>query len=97
MEDTNLHPKVDSLSPQPVEQKPNKKRFFILIIIILILLGISFALIWSSIKKEKPTLKVSSSKEPKVQLKKEYKNPFSKDTQYVNPFSKYKNPFDNLK
>ena len=28
-----------------------------------------------------------------VQLKKEYKNPFSKETQYVNPFQTYKNPF----
>ena len=28
-----------------------------------------------------------------VTLKKEYKNPFSKDTQYVNPFQAYKNPF----
>lgn len=34
---------------------------------------------------------------PAVGLKTEYKNPFEKDTQYVNPFSEYKNPFDNLK
>lgn len=32
-----------------------------------------------------------------VSLKKDYKNPFDKDTQYVNPFSQYKNPFDSLK
>lgn len=31
--------------------------------------------------------------QPKVELKSEYKNPFNKDTQYVNPFDKYKNPF----
>ena len=30
---------------------------------------------------------------PSVALKKEYKNPFSKETQYVNPFQTYKNPF----
>lgn len=32
-------------------------------------------------------------KGPSVQLKSEYKNPFKKETQYVNPFDKYKNPF----
>lgn len=37
------------------------------------------------------------SKEPIVKLKTEYKNPFAKGSQYVNPFSGYKNPFDNLK
>ena len=29
----------------------------------------------------------------KVELKTEYKNPFAKETQYVNPFQTYKNPF----
>ena len=33
------------------------------------------------------------SKEPKVSIKTEYKNPFDKKTQYVNPFDTYKNPF----
>ncbi len=32
-------------------------------------------------------------KEPTVSLKTEYKNPFKKETQYVNPFASYKNPF----
>lgn len=32
-----------------------------------------------------------------VSLKTDYKNPFDKDTQYINPFSQYKNPFDSLK
>jgi len=30
---------------------------------------------------------------PKVEVKSEYKNPFKKETQYVNPFNSYKNPF----
>lgn len=33
---------------------------------------------------------------PKVELKTEYKNPFDKETQYVNPFQEFKNPFNNL-
>lgn len=32
-------------------------------------------------------------KGPKVELKTEYKNPFDKESQYVNPFDTYKNPF----
>lgn len=32
-------------------------------------------------------------KKASVQLKSEYKNPFKKETQYVNPFETYKNPF----
>lgn len=32
-------------------------------------------------------------KQPTVELKTEYKNPFNKETQYVNPFDTYKNPF----
>ena len=31
-----------------------------------------------------------------VQLKEAYQNPFDANTQYVNPFSEYKNPFDQL-
>ncbi|OGE36015.1 hypothetical protein A3E66_01825 [Candidatus Daviesbacteria bacterium RIFCSPHIGHO2_12_FULL_37_16] len=30
---------------------------------------------------------------PKISTKTEYKNPFKKETQYVNPFDTYKNPF----
>lgn len=44
-----------------------------------------------------PKLTTDSSKESSVGLKSEYKNPFDKNAQYVNPFAEYKNPFDNLK
>lgn len=33
------------------------------------------------------------SKKPTVELKEEYQNPFKKETQFVNPFEQYKNPF----
>lgn len=36
-------------------------------------------------------------KELKVPLSEVYQNPFDQKTQYVNPFSNYKNPFDSLK
>jgi len=39
----------------------------------------------------------SNNQEASVQIKKDYQNPFDKNTQYVNPFDQTKNPFDNLK
>lgn len=40
---------------------------------------------------------LKSKKEPTVSLQTQYKNPFDKSAQYVNPFAQYKNPFDALK
>lgn len=36
-------------------------------------------------------------KGPSVELKTDYKNPFAKETQFVNPFEQYKNPFETNK
>lgn len=36
-------------------------------------------------------------KQPTVEVKSEYRNPFDKRNQYVNPFDQYKSPFLNLK
>ncbi|MBI2595812.1 hypothetical protein HYW46_03730 [Candidatus Daviesbacteria bacterium] len=38
---------------------------------------------------------LSKKQSPKVTLKTGYRNPFNKDTQYLNPFQAYKNPFLN--
>lgn len=62
----------------------------------LLLFGIIFvALVRFGIVKDPFPLKSIPflSKEPKVSIKTEYKNPFDKKTQYVNPFDNYKNPF----
>lgn len=40
---------------------------------------------------------VNNNSDGKVVLKTDYQNPFDKNTQYVNPFASYKNPFDNLR
>lgn len=37
------------------------------------------------------------SAEPTITLQTVVKNPFDKTSQYVNPFSEYKNPFDTAK
>jgi len=36
---------------------------------------------------------ISQTQEPKVVVKTDYKNPFDKKSQYVNPFDQYKSPF----
>lgn len=40
-----------------------------------------------------PGLPFGQKTSTNVELKSEYKNPFNKETQYVNPFETYKNPF----
>lgn len=40
-----------------------------------------------------PASQKTQPKKPAVEIKTSYKNPFNKETQYVNPFDKYKNPF----
>lgn len=41
----------------------------------------------------KGKLNISLGKKPKVNLQETYSNPFDKESQYVNPFETYKNPF----
>ena len=61
--------------------------------LVLLLIAVAAALIYFGvIKNPLSNLKLGQSV-PKVDLKKEYKNPFDKETQYVNPFETYKNPF----
>lgn len=67
---------------------------FLLLIVLLIVGGLVYASVYFKIIKF-PNFGNSSksSVTTKVELKSEYKNPFDKETQYVNPFNQYKNPF----
>lgn len=60
----------------------------LIIILLLIVAGVAYFLI------SKGTIKNPLQKQPEPQLKTEYKNPFEKESQYLNPFDEYKNPFD---
>lgn len=61
---------------------------------LLAIAAVFFALIYFGILKNPfGNLPFLSQKQPKVTLKSEYENPFKKETQYVNPFETYKNPF----
>ena len=70
----------------------------VLLLLLIAAAAVIFILLYSGILKKTtlPTLP-GQKKEPKVELQKQYQNPFDKNSQYVNPFSGYKNPFDALK
>lgn len=61
---------------------------FPLIVVALALLVGAYLLLQGKI----PSLP-SFTKQPKVELQEKYQNPFKKETQFVNPFETYKNPF----
>lgn len=70
--------------------------FIVLVFIFFVVGGIAVFMVVKTLTTS--TQKVAEqSKALAVVLKEEYSNPFDKDTQYVNPFSSYKNPFDQLK
>lgn len=72
-----------------------RKKIFILvggILLSVFIVGIVFSILIAA-GVTKNFRKTTSSKQPQVAIKSEYKNPFKKDTQYVNPFETYKNPF----
>lgn len=64
----------------------------LIFVAVTIVIFVGFLLIKGGVIKTTPF-----SKQSRVTLASEYSNPFNKDSQYVNPFSDYKNPFDNLK
>lgn len=65
------------------------KKRVILIVVILVVIG----LIVGVLILNKGKLPAQLTGKPRVELKTSYENPFDKNTQYVNPFKKYKNPF----
>lgn len=79
----------------PNSQKGIAHPFLLLFVIIAAIVAV--VLINQGLLKIPPLIKIQTSKEPKVELKTDYKNPFDKTTQYVNPFAGYKNPFDTLR
>ncbi len=69
--------------------KKKSVRIGILVVLLLVSVGFLLGVIKVPIINQIPILQ----KKAQVKLKTEYKNPFAKETQYVNPFETYKNPF----
>ncbi len=67
----------------------------LILVLLVIVAGVIAYLVYSG-KLQNP-VKQLTGKEPTVSLQTKYSNPFDANSQYVNPFNSYKNPFDNLK
>ena len=98
---------MDNSSPQPlVQENPsavkgpinlNKKTIFLSLGILIVVLAIITALVLVKNKKNPSGETTQQAFKVQVPVKVEYGNPYDKKTQYVNPFSSYKNPLDFLK
>ena len=74
----------------------SRKKKILIVLSSLLVIGVVFVALvrFGIIKDPFPLQNIPFlSKELKVSIKTEYKNPFDKKTQYVNPFDAYKNPF----
>jgi len=64
-----------------------RKYIILLVVIVVAVVGVILFYVPSS-----PLQKIVQ-RQSSVEIKTTYKNPFDKNTQYMNPFEKYKNPF----
>ena len=61
--------------------------------LLLLVIGAAALIYFGVIKNPLSYLSLPGQNVPRITPKSEYKNPFKKETQYVNPFETYKNPF----
>lgn len=95
MEGISVQPSAPQSPLKEVSKLLNSKNLLLLFLALLIIGAVVlFVLILNQRKLTSPGSQ--ATQESTVSLKKEYENPFDKKTQYINPFSDYKNPFDNL-
>ncbi len=71
----------------------------ILLVVVFVVAIVAIVLVSVGVIKLPSSLKnlVSKNTETSVEVKTEYKNPFAKESQYINPFDQYKSPFLTLK
>lgn len=69
------------------------KGFAHIVLLLAVAVIVLAVLVYTGVIKIKTPSLPFLSKGPKVELQKSYENPFKKETQYVNPFDQYKNPF----
>lgn len=98
MDRSNLSPKGQITRTISAAVTAQKKLIAVLISLLLVAFLLLIVLV-NTVQKTNISQQKTTSTEPEeanVNLKKEYENPFSIEAQYINPFSEYKNPFDNL-
>lgn len=65
-------------------------------LLVILIVVVAALILYVAFSKGRIRVPGTSTKESAVQVAQQYQNPFDKSTQYTNPFSGYKNPFDNL-
>lgn len=95
MENSPITTNADVLTSPDVKKQKNKKLIIAVGLVGIIIVIAAVSLLITSFRKPSSTSENKTASE--IQLKTEYQNPFDKKTQYVNPFSGYKNPFDQIK
>ncbi len=93
---------MDSAAPEDhkkhfLHRKLPRKAVIFLGLGLLVSVSVTLYILFFTGPKLKTQLNQLLKKEPTVALKTEVKNPFDKETQYVNPFDTYKSPFYTLK
>ena len=82
---------VSGIKMDNIPKRLFKKRAVLIVIAVVFAVGV---LVYLGIAIKIPSNPLNLlQRKAEVKLKTEYKNPFSKETQYVNPFETYKNPF----
>lgn len=81
-----------TVTPPFIRKRSLSKPFFIIVTLLLIVIVLVGYLLATG-QLQKTGLLAPG---PKVELKTQYQNPFKAQSQYVNPFQEFKNPFDNL-
>lgn len=71
-------------------RKKGIAHILVIAVVLLLVVAIPLLIIKFVFKKKLPFI---DSKKPNVELKASYKNPFDRNSQYVNPFEEFKNPF----
>lgn len=74
--------------------KKHDRGFAHVALLVLILLLLAGVIAYLLVVKGLASNPFSAFQKTKVALQSQYQNPFDKSTQYTNPFSQYKNPFD---
>lgn len=94
---------MDPNQDPPVNLEPNTSHLirnvlFIAFFIFVVLVGVNLFIVFRNLNNavNKSISQLAPASQATVALKKEYGNPFDKNTQYSNPFSVSQNPFDNL-
>lgn len=81
----------------PFKKWLSSRRVVVLIVLLVLIVAVAVWLYLASKKSSgPPSIGSAILGQSKVEVKTEYKNPFDRKNQFVNPFKEVKNPFTSL-